>query len=179
MRLPILKREQLSPDNQQLWDRIMAGRSSAGGGPYGALLHAPALADRLAAVENYFRNEARLPSPDRELIILAAARELGARFPWTRHEIRAREVGTRPAAIETVRANGALKDLTPREALLVEVVRRLLRDHELSDEIFSRALAELGSEQLVETVALVGHYTTIGSVANAFAVAAPEGSKTF
>ena len=55
MRLPAVKRDDLSPENQQRWDRIMAGRTSGGGGPYSALIHAPLLADHLATAENYYR----------------------------------------------------------------------------------------------------------------------------
>jgi hypothetical protein len=61
MRLPTIKREDLSPENQQRWDRITAGRTGGGGGgPYSALIHAPSLADLLAAAENYYRKDAAL-----------------------------------------------------------------------------------------------------------------------
>ena len=179
MRLPAIKRDDLSPENQQRWDRIMAGRTSGGGGPYSALIHAPLLADHLATAENYYRNDAALAEADRELVILATAREFEAHYPWTRHEIRCRQVGLREETIETVRAHGSLEKLKPRERLLVEIVRSLLRQHRLSNEIFTIALAELGSQKLVQLVALIGHYSTIGSVANAFDVRPPDGSKTF
>ena len=179
MRLPTVKREDLSPENQQRWDRIMAGRTSGGGGPYSALIHAPLLADLLAAAENYHRKDAALGEADRELVILATARELEAHYPWTRHEIRGRQVGLRGEAIETIRAHGALEKLLPRERLFVEIVHSLLRQHRLSNEMFTMALAELGPQKFVEMVALIGHYSTIGSVANAFDVRPPEGSKTF
>ena len=177
-RLPNLRRDELSPANQQVWDRVMSGRTGSGG-PYGVLIHAPALAERLSAVENYFRNDAVLPATDKELVILATARELGARFPWTRHEIRARQAAVREEAIEALRAHGSLDTLTAHERLLVEVVHSLLREHRLNDELFARAHTELGTEQLVEVVGLVGHYNLIGSVVNAFDIAAPEGSATF
>jgi 4-carboxymuconolactone decarboxylase len=104
MRLPAVKREDLSPENQQRWDRIMAGRTSGGGGPYSALIHAPLLADLLAMAENYYRKDAALAEADRELVILATAREFETHYPWTRHEIRGRQVGLREEAIETARA---------------------------------------------------------------------------
>ena len=85
----------------------------------------------------------------------------------------------RSDAVEALRVNKVLDALTPRERLLVEIVRSLLREHRLSDELFSRGLAELGAEQLVETIALIGHYSLIGSVVNAFGIAAPAGSVTF
>jgi 4-carboxymuconolactone decarboxylase len=179
MRLPAVKREDLSPDDQERWDRIMAGRTSGGGGPYSALIHAPLLADHLATAENYYRKSAALAEADRELVILATAREFETHYPWTRHEIRGRQVGLREEAIETIRAHGTLEKLAPRERLLVEIVRSLLRQHRLSNEIFTLALAELGPQKFVELVALIGHYSTIGSVANAFDVRPPDSSKTF
>jgi len=177
-RLPPVTRDKLSIENQGIWDRIMAGRSGAGG-PYGALFHVPGLADRIGAVENYFRFEGSLAATDRELIILTTARELGAHYPWNRHEIRGREAGVRAEAIEALRANGTLDALTPHERLLVEIVRSILRRHKVPDELFARALAELGPEKLVEMVALIGHYCLIGSIANTFGVAVAEGTVTF
>jgi 4-carboxymuconolactone decarboxylase len=142
-------------------------------------MHVPALADRVAALEDYFRFNAALPPADRELVIMATAREMGARYPWARHEARGREVGTRTEAIEAVRMNGALEQLTARERLLVEIVRTLLRTRALPDALYARALAELGRQQLIETVALAGHYSLIGLTVNAFDVAAPENTPTF
>lgn len=177
-RLPAVTRDALSPEDQAVWDRIAAVRTGVRG-PFGVLMHVPALADRAAALEDYFRFNAALPAPDRELVILATAREMGARYPWTRHEARGREVGTRTEAIEAVRANGPLEKLTPRERLLVEIVRALLRTRALSGELFARGVDELGRQQLVETVALAGHYSLIGLVVNAFDVEPPYSSPTF
>jgi 4-carboxymuconolactone decarboxylase len=110
---------------------------------------------------------------------MATAREMGARYPWARHEARGREVGTRTEAIEAVRLNGTLEQLTARERLLVEIVRTLLRTRALPDALYARALAELGRQQLIETVALAGHYSLIGLTVNAFDVAPPEKTSTF
>ena len=177
-RLPTISRDQLAADDQAVWDRIAAVRTGVRG-PFGALMHVPALADRVAALEDYFRFNAALPAADRELVIMATAREMGARYPWARHEARGREVGTRTEAIEAVRRNGALEQLTARERLLVEIVRALLRTRALPDALYARALAELGRQQLIETVALAGHYSLIGLTVNAFDVAPPENAATF
>ncbi len=177
-RLPAVTREKLSTQNQVIWDRVMKGRTG-GGGPYGILLYAPALGERLSAVENYFRHEGMLDTRDKELVILATARELGARFPWSRHEIRAHQAGVRTEAIETLRAGQSLDGLTSRERMLVDVALGLLHERKLSEDLFSRALAELGPEQLVETVWLVSHYNMISSVANVFDLPPPEGTVTF
>jgi 4-carboxymuconolactone decarboxylase len=177
-RLPVIDREVLTPEDQAVWDRIAAVRTGVRG-PFGVLMHVPALAGRVAALEDYFRFDAALPPIDRELVIMATAREMGARYPWARHEARGREVGTRTEAIEAVRANGTLAQLTAHERLLVEIVRSLLRTHTLSDALYTQALAELGRRQLIETVALIGHYSLIGLTVNAFDVAPPDKTSTF
>ena len=177
-RIPHAKRDELSPEHQQIWDHIHAVRSG-GGGPYSMLLHVPALAGYVAATEDYFRLDSALSDADREIVILAAARELGAHYPWMRHEARARQVGVRSEVIETLRAKSCLAGFTPREKLLADIPLSLMREHGLSDELFARAERELSRRQLVEVIALVGHYSTIGFVANTFGIKAPEGRQTF
>ena len=177
-RIPRAKREDLSPEHQKIWDHIHAARSG-GGGPYSMLMHMPTLAGHLAATEDYFRLNSALPEADREVMILTAARELEAHYPWTRHEVRAHKAGIRSEVIEALRAKAPLENFTGREKLLVELTRALLRDHTLGDDLFARAQSELGREKLVEAVGLLGHYITIGMIVNAFDVKAPEGSKTF
>jgi len=41
--------------------------------------------------------------------------------------------------------------------VVVEVVRSLLRTRTLSDALFARAQAELGTRELIELVGLAGH----------------------
>jgi 4-carboxymuconolactone decarboxylase len=175
MRLPAVTRDALTPDEQAIWDRIDAVRPGFRG-PYGVLIHVPVLAERVAALEDYFRFDAALPAADRELVVLAVVREAGARYAWVRHEAAGRQAGTRPEAIEILRANDTLEGLTPHEALLVEIARTLLHTRTLPEALYRRGVEELGERQLVEVVTLVGHYCLIGFIANGFDVQPPEGS---
>jgi 4-carboxymuconolactone decarboxylase len=176
--LPPIDREQLSAANQAIWDRVMSGRSG-GGGPYGTLMHVPEMAECFSRLEGYFRDRGGLAKPDKEMIILAVARELGARFPWSRHEIRARQVGVRSEALETLRALGPLESLTAHERTVIELARSLVRERKLSDELFARARAELGAGPLVEAVGLVGHYNFISTMAKTFDLDVPPETVTF
>jgi 4-carboxymuconolactone decarboxylase len=140
-------------------------------------MHVPGLADRVEHLESYFRAEGELSAADRELIILATVREADARFAWARHEARAKEAGTNPEAVEVLRAKASPDKLPQHERTIVELVRGLIRDRAVSDDLYARALKELGQTQLIETVALMGNYSLIGLIINAFAI--PEDSKTF
>lgn len=177
-KLPNAKREELSAEQQKIWDRVFEGRTG-GGGPYAMLMHSPAMAERFAAIEDYFRNHSLLPDPDREIIILTAAREVEAHYAWTRHEIRAHKVGIQPQTIEALRARAALDQFTGKEKLLVEFTRTLMREHSLPDELFARMENEFGQAKFIEAVGLLGHYITVGTVIRMFDVRPPEGSKTF
>ncbi len=169
-RLPAVKREDLTSGHQQIWDRIHAKRSG-GGGPYSMLMHSPAMADHLAATEDYFRDHSLLADADREIIILTAAREVDARYAWSRHEIR--------EVIEALRTKAAVDKFAGRDRLLVEFTRTLLHEHTLPDELFARMESEFGRAKFIEAVGLLGHYMTIGTVIRMFDVKPPEGSKTF
>jgi 4-carboxymuconolactone decarboxylase len=177
-RIAKANRESLSPEHQKIWDHIHSARKG-GGGPYSMLMHVPELAARVAATEDYFRLDSALSDAEREIVILAAARELGAHYPWARHEARARQTGVREVVIETIRAMGDFTGFTPREKLLAEIPLSLMRERTLSDELFARAQRELSRRQLVEAIALVGHYSAIGFIANSFDIEKPEGSRTF
>jgi 4-carboxymuconolactone decarboxylase len=178
--LPNLTREQLSAQHQNIFDNIYKGRLLApGGGPYAVLLHSPAMAQHFSDVENYFRNEGKLDPIDKELIILTIARAMNVRYPWSRHEVRARQVGMRPEALETLRSNAPLDALNAHERLIVEMTRALLHERKMTDEMFARAKAELGNERLVEAVGLVAHYNFISMVARTFDLDVPAGTVTF
>jgi len=177
-RIPEARRETLSPEHQKIWDKIFAARSG-GGGPYSMLMHSPPMAQHFAATEDYFRNHSLLADADREIIILAAAREVEARYAWTRHEIRAHKAGIGIDTIEALRARAGLDQFTGRERLLVEFTRTLMHEHRLPDDLFGRMERELGHGKLMEAVGLLGHYITIGTVIRMFDVNPPEGSKTF
>jgi alkylhydroperoxidase family enzyme len=177
-RIPRAKREDLSAEHQKIWDHINAARTG-GGGPYSMLLHSPAMAQHIAATEDYFRNNSLLPDADREIIILTAAREADARYAWSRHEIRAHNVGIRPEVIDALRAKAPLDIFTGKERLLIEFTRTLMRDLTLPDELFARMEQEFGRAKFVEAVGLLGHYITIGTVIRLFNVEPPEGTKTF
>ena len=177
-RLPAVNREVLAPENQEIWDNIAAVRPGMRG-PYGVLMHVPALAARVAALEDYFRFDAALSEVDRELIVLATVREMGARYAWARHELRGREVGIPAETIDTLRANGTVDNLAPRERLIVEVVRTLIGTRGLPDALYARAQDELGRQQLIELVALVGHYNLVGFLLNGFEVPPPAEGPNF
>ncbi len=113
-RIPEVTRDGLDAEGQAIYDRIATTRGALRG-PYGVLLHHPALAERVGALGEQLRFHSMLPGADRELAILAAGREAEAPYEWAAHEPIARRAGTRPEAIAIVQDGRATVDLTARE----------------------------------------------------------------
>src|SRR6266568_8180222 len=129
-RLSPPKREDLSPADHEIWDRVWKTRGAVGG-PQSVLMHIPSLGSRIAESGDYLRFHGRLAPADRELAMLATGREVEARYEWQAHEPIALKEGVRPEAIEVIRAKGPVTSLAPREQVIVEVVRSLYREHRL------------------------------------------------
>lgn len=171
-RLPKPKLEELPGNAKKAW-ALSANPDGSVRGPHNALLYVPPLSERVAELGDYLRNHGSLPDAERELAIVATAREGEARFAFQAHERAGRAAGTRSEAIEAVRSKGSLDGLTQRERLIIEVVRSLNREHKIPGPLFQRALAEFGRELLIELVALSGYYGLVGFVLNAFEVDLP------
>ncbi len=137
-KLPNATRESMTTEQQKIWDKIHEGRTG-GGGPYSMLMHSPEMAQYFAATEDYFRNDSRLPDPVREVIILTAAREVEARYAWSRHEIRAHKVGVKSEIVEAIRAHAGVDKFTGQDKLLVEFTRTLMNQQFYCRTICSRA----------------------------------------
>ena len=174
-RVPEPSRDDLAPSTRAIHDRIAATRGGLRG-PYGVLLHHPALCERVAALGEQLRFHSVLSGADLELAILAAGREAESPYEWAAHEPIAVREGARPEAITVVREGMSTHALHRREALIVDTVRALYRDHRLTADEFSRAETELGRQGLIELVTLVGYYGMIAGVLNAYEVDLPAGA---
>jgi 4-carboxymuconolactone decarboxylase len=174
-RLVPLDKDTLFPDARTVWDKI-AGKRGDVRGPYQILMHAPALAEKVADLGELLRFTSTLPGKERELAILATARALGAAFEWVMHEPFARREGVPPQTIEVIRSVGSLDALEPRERIIVELVRTLVDSRVIPDDVYARALAELGTTLLVELVTLVGFYMMIALLLSGFEVDLPDGA---
>jgi 4-carboxymuconolactone decarboxylase len=147
-RLPAVTREELDLEARAAWDRVVASRGSIRG-PMALLMHHPALADHVAELGSQVRFRGVLSAADRELAILTAGREVEAPYEWVAHELLGLEAGVRPEAIEVLRSQQPTAGLEAREAIIVDTIRAIFRDHRIPDDLFNCAESELGRKALV------------------------------
>lgn len=169
-RVPIITaRDQVPADARHHYDHIEETRGHVGG-PFGPLFNSPELAGLVGRLGTYIRYQGILPGDDRELAIIATAREFDCAYEWAAHERVARDEHVRDEAIEAVANRAPLTAFSDDEAVVVRYVRELLNDHVVSDEAFEAAKDRFGVQGVTELTGTIGFYSMIASVLNAFEI---------
>ncbi|MGH7279763.1 MAG: carboxymuconolactone decarboxylase family protein [Candidatus Rokuibacteriota bacterium] len=176
-RVPLIeRRSDLAPEHHGVFDAIAQSRGRIAG-PFAVMLHSPVVADRAGQLGAYIRFESTLSAADRELAVIAAAREMDCAYEWAYHAPLARQAGVREEAITVVRERGLLGRFTTAEAEIVDYVRQVLRRHQVDETLFAALRTRLGVQGLVELTATVGYYTMLACTLNAFAVTPEPGTE--
>jgi len=168
-RLPLLAREAMDEQGQKFYDAVTGphSRTLVGlQGPSGIWLHSPELGERMRAVNQYLRYETALERRLTELAILVTARELDNQFEWTAHEPAALKEGLDPGIIEVVKHRQPTSGLGTREALIIDLGRKLFRERKVDPATFARALDVFGARGVVNLAALMGNYAATAVLLN-------------
>ena len=172
-RLPLIQRESLDEPGQTLYDKTDAdarsGRSLVGfQGPNGIILYSPRVADSDQRKNDYLRFESHLGRRFYELAILVTARELDHQFEWTAHEPAALKAGVEPAIIDVIKYERPLAGLPPKDAAIIQLGRELVGRRSVESGTFAEALRLFGAQDLVDVVSVIGHYSAVAVLLNAF-----------
>lgn len=163
-RLPLLKREDLDEVSQRRFDRALSGQNIAGlQGPTGIMLYSPKCSEAQGTMTRYLRYESNISPRVREVALLIVARCMDQQFEWTAHEPEAVKVGVPRETIDAIKFDAPLTSIDLTDALVIELGRAIWRGHKVSSELFARAKAAFGPQQLVEIVLMMGsHVATAG-----------------
>ena len=168
-RIDDVKREDLSPRQQQLHDDFLKSRPrNTLTGPFSVLIHTPDIAEPADHLVNYYRSNPKLGRRLIELIILMLCRSATVQYAWSVHEPHALEQGFTQETIDAIRAKKRPDFKHDDERLVYDVVTELLASKTLSAATFDRAKAALGLEGLIEVISCTGLYGMIGLVLNSF-----------
>ena len=185
-RLPNPTPDELSPEQRALYDEIAGGPRSAGprlfelvdqagrlNGPFGIMLHSPAVGSALQALGAAVRYRSVLPDRIRELAVLAVAAHWTSEFELYAHVPLARHAGVTEAEVAGVVGGSDVHLADPAERVVLQVVRTLLRTSDLTDEQYAAGRDAIGEQGLVELTTLVGYYATLALQLRVFRVGAP------
>ena len=165
----ITSKDGLSPDRHAEFDAIVEVLHSVRG-PFAVLMHSPGLAQKVMEAGAHVRTQSTLEMKERELAVLAVAREKDAAYEWAAHVGVGRKNGLREEAIQAVRARAPVDGLEPDERDIITYVRQLLRTNRVEQAVFDALRERHGVRWLVELTATVGQYQYIAAINSAFEV---------
>ena len=174
-RLPPLTEEQMTAEQRAAAAEISSGPRGAVIGPFAPLLRSPELMTRLQKVGEYLRFESPLDRRLFEMTILYVARWWDQQFEWTFHHPLALEAGLDPAIADAVAEDRRPDGMDAAAEAVWDLLDELFRTRAVSDDVYARALAELGEVGVVEVVATAGYYSTLAVVMQAARTPAPGG----
>ena len=182
-RLPDLRRDQLDPAGQEVWDLVVGTRGAqvltpAGGlaGPFNAFVHTPDVGRHLASLGAALRFGTSIDRRLTELAIITVGSRWKAEFEWWAHARMARQHGVPDAVVDAIGRGDDPPFAAEDERIVYAVARELALSGALSQDSYAAAHGLLGDAALVELVSLCGYYTLISYLLNAFAVPVPPGA---
>jgi 4-carboxymuconolactone decarboxylase len=168
-RLPIATRESVPEAQKALFDELVQGMGSVPRfGPGSVMIHVPEAHRRATGLNDYLRNQSSLSKKVQELAMLVTARALDCQHIWNAHAASARQAGVREALVNALRDRQALPQLAPDEAAVVHFGQEFFRTHRVSPGAFQAALEQFGRQGVVELSLIMGNYSLLALLINAF-----------
>jgi AhpD family alkylhydroperoxidase len=115
-------------------------------------------------------NWGKLPKTDKELVILRVGHLRGSEYELQQHRRLARSRGVSKIAQERIFAGPDSEGLSDRDRVLLQAVDEFVADRNISDETFAMLATHLSRQQIIEFVALAGHYDAIAGILAALRV---------
>ena len=109
-------------------------------------------------------NWGKLPKPDKELVILRVGHLRESEYELQQHRRLARSRGLDSALQDRIFAGPTAQGLTDRQRALLTAVDEFVLRRDLSDATFDSLSSHLSHEQVIEFVALTGHYDAIAAI---------------
>lgn len=179
-RLKPLQPEEMTPQQKDVYDDIIAGPRGSIQGPFNAWLRSPALVDPAQKLGEFCRFNNSLGSRLSEIAILITARKFRCQVEWFLHARMAVAAGHSQSTIDALKA-GDRPDFAPvpgsdmeKENMVYDYATALVRDGRVDDETHARAVNVFGEKGLVDLVGIIGYYHLVSLTLNAFNVPLPE-----
>ncbi|HVY35233.1 MAG TPA: hypothetical protein VG960_12530 [Caulobacteraceae bacterium] len=167
-RLPLPRRETMSPADQQIFDSVMGkqatGLSALGKERPQARMTSPGVTKGLEEAHHYLKYEAGIDDRLMTVAVLATARQLVSQYEWTQWEQHARTPNdsryVEPYVIDTIKFCKSVTGLGPKDAALITAARELFGPRKVSSETFAAVLQQFGPRKTVDLLELMALYAS-------------------
>jgi len=174
-RFPQITLEQIAPEGQELAKEILKISSVGLGGPYNIMFRSPIYADRMKKLLDYLRFNTSLSLRLNEFAILIQGYEWKSQVEWYAHYPLALKAGLAQSVADDLKMGIRPRNMAPDEEVVYDVSMALMKQHEISDELFNKAKSILGEQQLVDLVAVSGTYVSVAMLLAIGQAMPPEG----
>jgi 4-carboxymuconolactone decarboxylase len=170
-----LTAQELTPEQRQLVDNLLAGPRGGLGGPFNVLLRSPELGDRVQKVGEYVRFKSSVPPRLNELAILITARAWSAQYEWYAHHQLALKAGLSESVADDLAAGKRPSGLKADEAAVYDFTKDLVDSHQVSDAHFKPVVDALGERGVVDLMGTIGYYHMMSILMNVDRYPMPAG----
>jgi 4-carboxymuconolactone decarboxylase len=186
-RLPFITGDELTPDQQEVWDNVTSGRRGAanrfvndeGGliGPFNAPLFAPGTGKRVVALGEALRFETELDNRLLELAVCMVGAHWRSNFEWFAHSRLAIDAGVAEDTVTAIERGEEPSLDKDDERAVYDFTRGLLTSGRVSDAAYEAALGHVGERGVVELTQLIGYYCLVSLTLNTFEIELPAGNE--
>jgi len=167
-----LKRDELSPEQQIVFDAIASPRGGVVPTPFHILLESPELASLTQALGAFCRYRTRLGPKLSELLVLITAAQWGADYEFAVHAREGKKAGIPESVIAALR-DGKTPEFEDAESQLIyEFATHFFRTRDIPDALFEKAVAQFGRRRVVELAGVLGYYSGLAILLRIFRVPA-------
>ncbi len=170
-----VSRDEMSPEQQKVYDDIAGGPRGGVRGPFLALLNSPELADKIQKLGQFVRYDCLIPWNLREVAILVTAYHWKAQYEWFAHDSEARKSGVSEAVIEAIRLGERPVFEDSAEEEIYDFCSELYATRRVSDDIYQKIVDRHGDQGATDLAGLLGHYNLIAITLNIFDIEVPGG----
>ena len=121
----------------------------------------------------------KLPTRDRELLILRTGWRCESEYEWGQHVVIGRRSGLSDGDITRVKQGPEADGWDPFDAVLVRAADELHDAHCISDDTWKALASRYDEQQLIEVPMLVGHYHMVAFTLNTLGVQREPGVPGF
>ncbi len=175
-RLHLPTRDEMTPEQREVHDEVVAGVRGRVVGPLRAVIHSPDLARRWSRLGEFLRYSTCLPGRLKELAIIVTGRYWNSQLEFLIHSQAAREAGLDPGCIESIRRGEAPSFADAADAEVYEFARSLLETGNVEAAAHSVIVARFGARGAVELTSLVGYYSMVSMMLNVHEIPLPDGA---
>jgi 4-carboxymuconolactone decarboxylase len=159
-----LRREDLTPEHQEVWDGIAKPRNGRVPAPFQVLLTSPELCRLTGDLGAFCRYRTGLPPRLSELVILTVARFWNCEYEFTVHSAEARKAQVPEHEIAALK-DGRRPAFTEESADLVHrFTSELLERRDVSDKTYDDAVGRFGRKTTLELSGMIGYYTHLALI---------------